>query len=177
LRKLLLIIAAILFPNAALAHPEAGETVSVLLGFVHPFRGLDHIVAMLAVGVLAAVAGGKLRWPGPLTFIAMMTAGFLLSQVGAGLPLVEEGIAVSGVVLLVLAVFSRWLGAGLTTALVGMFAVLHGYAHGLEMDGSGSSVAYVIGFVAATATLHLTGMVAAVGGGALLRTRGQRAAE
>lgn len=177
MHKLLLIAAALFYPSAALAHPGTGETSSLLLGFAHPFQGLDHVVAMAAVGGLAVIAGGSLRWLAPLAFIAAMIAGFAVSRAGLDLPLVEPGIAISGVALLVLAALSGRIGTGPIAVLIGLFAVLHGHAHGTEMDGGANGVAYVLGFVAATAALHAAGLAAVIWGKSLWRRQRWTAAK
>jgi urease accessory protein len=169
MHKLLLIAGVLLYPSAALAHSGSGEASGYMLGFAHPFQGVDHILAMVAVGVLAGAAGGRFCWLAPLAFIAAMIAGFAASRAGLDLPLVEPGIAISGVALLALAALSGRIGTGLVAVLIGLFAVLHGHAHGTEMDSGANGVAYVLGFVAATAALHAAGLAAVIWGKSLWR--------
>jgi urease accessory protein len=163
MRKLPLIVLTTLFPTVAFAHTGAGETSGLLLGLTHPFAGLDHIIAMVAVGVLAVVVGGRARWLVPASFIAMMVVGFLLGRAGVAVPLVELGIALSGIAIGGAAALGRQIPAAAAMALVGVFAVFHGHAHGSEMAAGASSLQYALGFVVSTALLHLAGAAGAIG--------------
>lgn len=167
MRKLPLIVLATLFPTVAFAHTGAGETSGLLLGLEHPFAGLDHIITMVAVGVLAVVVGGPARWLLPLSFIAMMVVGFLLGRVGVDVPLVELGIALSGIAIGGAAAMGRQIPTTAAMALVGVFAVFHGHAHGSEMAAGVSGLQYALGFVVSTALLHLVGVAGAIGIGQL----------
>ncbi len=174
--KLPLIVLAALFPTVAFAHTGAGETSGLLLGLGHPFAGLDHIIAMVAVGVLAVVVGGPARWLLPLSFIAMMVVGFLLGRGGIDVPLVEFGIALSGIAIGGAAAMGRQIPTAVAMALVGVFAVFHGHAHGSEMSPDASGLQYALGFVVATALLHLAGIGGAIGIGQLAGRYGGAAA-
>lgn len=148
-----------LLPMTAVAHTGIGEASGLGAGFGHPFHGLDHALAMLAVGFWAAQMGGRAQWIVPGTFVAVMLFGGFLGIAQAPIPLVEEGILVSILVLGVLiagAFTFRTLIGGL---VVGFFAVFHGLAHGAEMPLAAGAAAYIIGFVMATASLHGAGMV------------------
>ncbi|MBD8905582.1 HupE/UreJ family protein [Methylorubrum zatmanii] len=148
----------VLLPHAALAHPGHGEASGLAQGLLHPVGGADHMLAMVAVGLLAAFYGGRALWALPLSFLGMMTLGAGLGITGLALPYVEIGIGLS-VVAFGLALALR-VAAPLAAlmALVGGFAVFHGYAHGAEMPESASGLAYGLGFLAATAALHLAGL-------------------
>lgn len=148
----------LLLPHAALAHPGHGEAGGLAQGFLHPLGGADHVLAMVAVGLLAALAGGRALWALPLAFLAMMTLGAGLGMAGVALPYAEIGIGLS-VVAFGLALALR-VAAPLAApmALVGGFAVFHGLAHGAEMPEDASGLAYGFGFLAATAALHLAGI-------------------
>ena len=147
-----------LIPGAALAHTGQGHTHDFFAGFAHPLGGLDHILAMVAVGVFAAQIGGRALWLTPLAFVSMMVVGGVLGANGVALPFVETGVAAS-VVALGLAVALRWSPpALLAAAFVGLFAIFHGHAHGAEMTADANGLAYGGGFVTATALLHAAGV-------------------
>ena len=151
-------LAAILAPAAAWAHPGHDATVGFAQGFVHPVTGLDHVLAMVAVGLFAAQLGGRALWAVPLSFVAVMAAGGALGIAGIALPLVEAGIAMS-VIVLGLAVALRWQApVAIAASLVAVFAVFHGHAHGSEMPAEVAGLGYGLGFMLATALLHGVGL-------------------
>jgi urease accessory protein len=151
-------LAAALLPTAALAHTGVGDTGGFAHGFWHPVGGLDHVLAMVAVGAFAACLGGRALWIVPAAFVAMMAVGGFIGMEGIQLPFVETGIALS-VVVLGLAVALRWkLPVAAASALVGLFAVFHGHAHGGEMPVDASGLTYATGFMLATALLHVAGI-------------------
>jgi urease accessory protein len=155
--------AVMLIPAVASAHVEAGAAPGLAHGFWHPVGGLDHVLAMVAVGLFAANLGGRALWAVPLTFVTVMAAGGALGIQQVAIPYVEAGIALSVVVLgLVVALRLQWPVAA-AMALVGLFAIFHGYAHGSEMSPGSFAAAYAAGFMVATALLHLTGMALGVG--------------
>jgi urease accessory protein len=128
-------------------------------GLMHPFSGLDHILAMVAVGVWAAQTGRRpALWVLPTAFPLAMAAGGLLGVAGVPVPGIEAGIAASVLILGLLIAFQAKLPLVLSIALVGIFAVFHGHAHGTELPQAVSPVLYGLGFVAATAVLHLIGV-------------------
>lgn len=160
--------------GTAEAHTGIGSTMGFAHGFGHPFDGLDHVLAMVAVGLFAANLGGRALWLVPLSFVAMMAAGGALGIFGANLPFVEIGIAAS-VIVLGLAVAMQWnLPVAGAMALVGFFALFHGHAHGAEMPTDASGLAYGLGFVFATAILHLVGIGLGLGIGLLARKTSRR---
>ena len=142
----------------AFAHTGVGATHGVFAGFTHPFSGIDHVLVMLAVGILAAQLSGRAYYLLPLTFISMMIVGAGLGVGGVALPFVEIGIAVSVLVMGVLVAMGWQLPTAFAMALVGSFAVFHGFAHGAEMPLAASGVAYGAGFVFATGLLHVAGI-------------------
>jgi urease accessory protein len=162
MKKLILSAALLLAPTAALAHTGHGATASLFAGLAHPISGLDHLTVMLAVGALAAVKGGRALWLWPASFVGVMIAGALLGMAQVQLPLVEPAILASMVVLGLLVALAvnlpTWLGA----IVIGVSALFHGHAHGAEAVGVGAA-AYMIGFIAATAALHLAGIGAVFG--------------
>lgn len=158
MKKLAFPIAALLLvPTLAQAHP-GHDVTGFTHGFAHPLSGLDHLLAMLAVGLWAAQMGGRARWAVPATFVGVMALGGALGMAGLHLPMVESGIAASVLVLGLLVALSARLSLAAAVPLVGVFALFHGFAHGAEMPASVSGFAYAAGFVLATAALHLAGI-------------------
>ena len=156
--RLLFALAFLLAPSIAFAHPGHGETGSLLAGFLHPLSGIDHLLAMTAVGLFAAHLGGRALWAVPSSFVAVMALGGIFGIAGTSLPFAESAIALS-VLVFGVAIFSRMTPPVLAAmALVGVFAFFHGYAHGTEMPDGGSALHYGIGFVVATALLHGAGL-------------------
>jgi urease accessory protein len=156
--RLLISALAFLVPGAAWAHVGAGEAAGLAHGFFHPITGVDHVLAMLAVGMLAANLGGRALWAVPLTFVGVLAAGGALGIGGVAVPVVETGIAVS-VIVLGAAVALRWKWpVAAAMALVGLFAMFHGHAHGAEMPVGASGLDYAAGFMIATALLHAAGI-------------------
>jgi urease accessory protein len=145
-------------PATALAH-TGGESHSFIAGALHPLGGLDHLLAMLAVGLLAGCAGGRVRWWLPATFVTAMAAGAVLGANGVGMPLIEVGIAFSLVVFGAALVLKRTLRAPILIALTAAFAIFHGHAHGTEMGADLSAMPYAVGFMLATAVLHVVGVL------------------
>jgi urease accessory protein len=141
-----------------LAHVEPGGTGGLLAGLSHPISGLDHVLAMLAVGLWGAQLGSPAVWLLPITFPMVMALGGMLGLVGIALPAVELGIAVSALVL-GLAVAASWRPSlAVAAVVVALFAMLHGHAHGTELAAGLSPLLYSVGFVVATGTLHALGI-------------------
>lgn len=163
MRLFLALALLLLFPGFAFAHTGHSDAAGFVHGMTHPLDGIDHILAMVAVGVFAFVLGGRALWLVPLSFVGMMIAGFLLGIGNIGLPFVELGIALSSVVIGAAAALGRPMPVLLAMALTGLFALFHGHAHGAEMPADAQGLAYAAGFVAATALLHLLGIVASLG--------------
>lgn len=162
--KLFLAMPLVLAPTLASAHTGLGDTAGLLHGFMHPIGGLDHILAMVMVGVFAFQLGGRARWALPAAFVGMMAVGGLLGMGGIAVPFVELGIALSVIVLGTVVAFGVQAPVAAAIGVVGLFAIFHGHAHGAEMPENAAGLAYGVGFMAATALLHLTGL----GGGLLL---------
>lgn len=147
-----------LAPSLASAHTGVGHVEGFAHGFVHPLGGLDHVLAMVTVGLFAAQLGGWARWLVPASFVSVMVLGGALGLAGVAVPFVELGIGLSIVVLGGVVAFNLRAGVAAAMALVGFFAVFHGYAHGAEMPESANGLAYGAGFVLATAMLHAAGL-------------------
>lgn len=163
--------------GTALAHTGHGGTSGFLHGFSHPLGGLDHVLAMVAIGLYAAMIGGRALWLVPGTFVTVMALGGALGMAGYALPYTEFGIALS-VIVLGLAVALR---IGVPTlaamALAGLFAIFHGHAHGAEMPQDLSGYEYAAGFLLATALLHAVGVALGFAAGRLAEQGGWRAAQ
>src|SRR5262245_22655719 len=122
-----------LLPTAASAHVGFGDTNGFVQGFMHPISGIDHLLAMVAVGLFAARLGGNAKWVVPLTFVLVMTLTGVLGMTGVSIPFVEIGIALSVIVLGLAVASQSGLPLTVAVALVGFFAIFHGHAHGAEM--------------------------------------------
>ena len=153
-----------LLPTLAFAHTGVGFgwAGGLAHGLAHPLFGLDHLLAMVMVGVLACQLGGSALWRLPMTFVLVMAAGGVMGVAGLGLPLVETAVATSVVALGALVAFRNGRGSGaplaLAMALTAAFALFHGHAHGAEMPSDASGLAYALGFLSMTALLHAAGI-------------------
>lgn len=145
-------------PTAALAHVGVGETSGFVHGFSHPIGGLDHVLALVLVGIFAWQLGGRALWLVPTTFVAVMVVGGALGIAGIDVPFVEIGIALSVAVLGAAVAFGVKAPAAAAMGLVAVFAIFHGHAHGAEMPEDAGGVAYAAGFMLATALLHVAGI-------------------
>ena len=153
-----------LLATAAEAHTGLGTASGGgVYGFLPPFSGLDHLLAMAGVGLLGFFLGGRAIWLVPAAFLVMMLAGAGLAVAGFGLPFVETGIALSVVVIGGALAFGRSLPLALAVPLAGGFAVFHGFAHGAEMPATATGFSYGLGFLAATALLHAAGLALGFG--------------
>jgi len=142
----------------AFAHENGADAHGLVHGLLHPLGGIDHVLAMVAVGVFAALLGGRAVWRVPAAFLGMMALGGVLGATGITLPMVELGIALSLIVLGVTLALRLRMSVALAMGLAGFFAVFHGHAHGAEMPELASGLAYGAGFVLSTAGLHAAGL-------------------
>jgi urease accessory protein len=152
-----LLLSSLVWPAVAFAHTRGGEVFG-FVSFEHPISGLDHVVAMIAVGLWGAQLGAPAVWLLPVTFPMVMAFGGMLGLMGVALPGIEVGIAISAIALgFVVCCEARpplWIAA----CVVGVFAIFHGNAHGTELPPGANGLLYSIGFVIATGTLHATGI-------------------
>lgn len=162
---LLSALAAQVSVTPAFAHFDPIEHGSLLAGLSHPLFGADHVMAMVAVGVWAALLGGRAIWLVPLAFVGAMLTGFVVAAAGGQIPAVEPMILASVVVVGLLASVAVRVPTAIAMAMVGFFAFFHGHAHGGEI-GQASAFAYAAGFSMATAGLHMAGALACRAGGA-----------
>jgi urease accessory protein len=147
-----------LLSEPVLAHPGHGNNPGFLAGALHPIFGLDHLLAMVCVGVLSAQLGRKTLWLLPAVFVGVMALGGLLGMAQVALPRVELAIAFSVFCLGVAIVADQAIPLALAAAGVGLFALFHGNAHGLEMPSIAQPWLYSLGFLVSTAALHFTGV-------------------
>jgi urease accessory protein len=150
---------ALLLPAAAMAHEEAGQAAGFLAGLLHPVSGLDHVLAMVAVGLWGAVLGPPAIWVLPVAFPLVMALGGLMALLGMQVPAVEVGIALSAIVLGVMVLAEERPPLGIAATIVAFFAIFHGHAHGRELPEGTSALLYSLGFVIATGLLHAVGIV------------------
>lgn len=148
---------AAVFPVLAHAHSEH-EVMSLGSGFMHPILGPDHLLAMLSVGVISALIGGRAILWVPAAFVTAMIIGATIGVFGVALPHVEFGIAVSVLLLGAGITMPKQFPVLLTMAVVGLFGMLHGNAHGVEMPQAAVPVFYSLGFVASTTLIHVLGV-------------------
>ncbi|HQR50301.1 MAG TPA: HupE/UreJ family protein [Methylophilaceae bacterium] len=154
--------AALCLPVVALAHTGAGSVTGFFSGFAHPLMGVDHLLAMVAVGLWAAQIGGAARWQVPTAFVTLMLLGGALGMSGFSLPYIESGVVGSVMLLGLLIAVSCRPSNAVSMAIVSFFALFHGHAHGAEMPVLLGAIAYSCGFALTTASLHAVGL--ALGG-------------
>lgn len=154
-----LVFALMLIPAAAYAHLTHEVGGGVLTGFLHPIFGMDHLLAMLTVGLLSGLVGGRGMWMIPASFVGVMIIGGIFGINGLALPLVEYGIAASVLFLGVTLAIGKKFSLLATMVLAGLFGLFHGHAHGTEMPLAASPILYAIGFSVATIGLHILGAV------------------
>lgn len=156
---LLLLIAGLgLASGNALAHEAAGDGSGFMAGMLHPLNGWDHMSAMVAVGLWGAFLGAPALWLLPVVFPVVMALGGALGVIGVPLPAVETGIAASALLLGLMVALAQRPPLWVAAALVGIFAIFHGHAHGTELPHAASPLAYSLGFVMSTGLLHLAGI-------------------
>jgi urease accessory protein len=165
-------LAFTLVPSAAFAHPALGDAHGFVQGLAHPLSGLDHVLAMVTVGLFAWQLGGRALWLVPAAFVLAMAAGGAIAMLGVSVPLVEFGIALSIIVLGAVVALGVKAPLALAAGLVALFAIFHGHAHGSEMPLEASAAVYGAGFVLATALLHMVGIALGIAIGRIGNTHG-----
>lgn len=164
----------LILPTAASAHTGVGDTHGFIHGFTHPLTGIDHILAMVAVGMVAAHLGGRAIWLVPASFVSVMALAGAAGAAGIPVPFVEAGIACTVIALGLMVAFEVRLPIAAAMALVGFFAIFHGHAHGAELPEDASGIAYGAGFMVATASLHALGIGIGVMLGRIGKAGGER---
>lgn len=152
------VLLTLLWPTRAPAHPQGGEAAGLLSGLRHPVSGLDHVLAMVAVGLWGAQLGPPALWLLPVTFPMVMAFGGMLGLMGHALPGTEIGIAVSAIIQGVMVAWEARPRLGVAAVVVGFFAIFHGHAHGTELPAGADALLYSVGFVVATGCLHAAGI-------------------
>ncbi|RVU84265.1 HupE/UreJ family protein [Leucothrix sargassi] len=147
-----------LLSSAAFAHTGEGVSGGFLSGFLHPIAGLDHVTAMVAVGILGAFLGRPAIWVLPVVFPLVMAFGGILGIMGVPIPFIETGIAVSSIVLGLIIALALKMPLWVAAVLVAAFSIFHGHAHGTELPNAVNPLAYSVGFVISTGILHLAGI-------------------
>jgi urease accessory protein len=158
MKRIVLAVAVALFATPAFAHVGVGSTQSFAAGFGHPYSGLDHITVMIAVGLWAALKGGRALWVWPCAFVGVMLVGGALGMAHVPVPFVEPGILASVVALGLLVALAIDLPVAAGATIIGVFAIFHGHAHGSEVAENVGGAEYMIGFALATASLHAIGL-------------------
>jgi urease accessory protein len=158
LQLVALLFLVLCYAQAAEAHVNKGEGVSFLSGFKHPISGLDHVVAMIAVGLWGAQLGAPAIWILPVAFPLVMAFGGMLGLLGVPMPGTEFGIAASAIMLGAAVMLKVRPPLAVAALLVGFFAIFHGYAHGSELPPGENGLLYSLGFVIATGCLHAVGI-------------------
>jgi urease accessory protein len=164
-------LALIATPGLALAHASGDHAHGFLQGVIHPATGLDHLLAMVAVGLIAMSRDRRVDWTIPISFLGFMLAGAILGRAGLSVPFVEQGILASILVLGLLITIAGMLPRLPCAAIIGGFAVFHGMAHGAEMPQTVRAVSFLAGLMLSTGVLHGLGMLA---GRALVDTKAMR---
>ncbi|MGA7414809.1 MAG: HupE/UreJ family protein [Bryobacteraceae bacterium] len=153
-----LVCALLLASHLAQAHIQKGEAAGFLSGVRHPISGLDHVLAMIAVGLWGAQLGAPAIWVLPVAFPMVMAFGGMLGLMGVPLPGIEYAIAASAILLGAAVLLDLRPPLAAAAALVGFFAIFHGHAHGTELPPGQSGLLYSMGFVIATGCLHAVGI-------------------
>jgi len=167
----------LLLNTSAFAHTTPGQAQGFVTGFLHPLFGLDHVLAMVAVGIWGAQLKRPAIWTLPVAFPLVMSFGGLLGIRGVPLPGVEIGVAASAVVLGIVIAFELRPPLWVAAAIVSVFAIFHGHAHGTELPKAAAPLTYALGFVLATGFLHMCGILIGLvelwpAGSRILRTAG-----
>lgn len=149
----------LLLPAAASAHTLAGN--GLVHGFTHPLLGLDHLLAIVAVGIISVQLSGTKAaiWKLPALFVVFMLIGGVLGMSGAPMPGVEYGVALSVLCFGMVIAASKKLPLSVAVGATALFAVLHGHAHGTEMSAIAQPALYALGFITTTAVLHICGVL------------------
>jgi urease accessory protein len=156
---LIVLLTYLLTASPVLAHVEGGQAAGFVTGLMHPWSGLDHVLAMIAVGLWGAQLGNPALWVLPVTFPMVMSMGAMMGLLGMPLPGIEVGIAISAIILGAMVLGEVKPNLYIAAIMVGIFAIFHGHAHGTELPPGQSGLLYSMGFVIATGVLHGIGIL------------------
>ncbi len=154
----LIILFSLVWAQVSSAHVEGGQAAGFITGLQHPWSGLDHVLAMIAVGLWGAQLGSPALWLLPIAFPMMMAMGAMMGLLGIPVPGVETGIALSAIILGAMILAEVRPKPAVAISMVGFFAIFHGHAHGTELPVGQSGLLYSMGFVIATGCLHGVGV-------------------
>jgi urease accessory protein len=152
------LVAVLVLTQPALAHEQAGVAGGLSSGLLHPLTGIDHLIAMVAVGIWGAQLGAPAIWVLPITFPLVMAFGGVLGVLRVPLPMPEVAVALSALVLGAAVAIRLRVPFAAAAVVAGLFAIFHGHAHGVELPSAANPLAYGVGFVVATGLLHLCGI-------------------
>jgi urease accessory protein len=161
MKRSFVLLSLLLTATPASAHVGVESIAGFPAGFGHPLSGLDHVTAMIAVGLWAALKERRAQWMWPAAFVSTMLVGGALGMAHVPIPLVEPGVLASVVVFGLLVAIAADLPVSAGVAIISVFAILHGHAHGTEVAGMVSGIEYMAGLAVATALLHAVGIAAA----------------
>ena len=157
---LIALLSSLMISEPAFAHvSEEGLKGGFISGYIHPLLGWDHVAAMVAVGIWGAFLGHRAIWILPIVFPFIMVIGGILGMVGVPVPFIVPGIALSSIII-GLAIAFKWRAPlWIASIIVGSFAIYHGYAHGQNLPAASNPIAFALGFVLGSGTLHLIGIL------------------
>ena len=157
---LIALLSSLMISEPAFAHvSEEGLKGGFISGYIHPLLGWDHVAAMVAVGIWGAFLGSRAIWVLPIVFPFIMVIGGILGMVGVPVPFIVPGIALSSIII-GLAIAFKWRAPlWIASVIVGLFAIYHGYAHGQNLPAASNPIAFALGFVLGSGTLHLIGIL------------------
>jgi urease accessory protein len=162
-KTLKVLVLLLIIPSVAMAHTGVGDLSGFIHGFSHPMCGVDHLLAMVAVGLWGAQIGGRVTWLVPGSFVSVMIVGGILGFSSVPIPFIESGILASILIMGILIAGAFRLPTIVGVIIVGFFAMFHGYAHGAEMPVSIGAVSYSLGFALSTAIIHSVGIASGLG--------------
>ena len=153
--KLAICLFTLMISSPAFAHiSEEGLKGGFISGYIHPLLGWDHVAAMVAVGIWGAFLGRRAIWVLPIVFPFIMVIGGILGMLGVPVPFIVPGIALSSIIIGLAIAFKWQAPLSIASIIVGLFAIYHGYAHGQNLPAASNPIAFALGFVLGSGTLH-----------------------
>ena len=158
--KLMICLFTLVISSPAFAHiSEEGLKGGFISGYIHPLLGWDHVAAMVAVGIWGAFLGRRAIWVLPIVFPFIMVIGGILGMLGVPVPFIVPGIALSSIIIGLAIAFKWQAPLSIASIIVGLFAIYHGYAHGQNLPAASNPIAFALGFVLGSGTLHFIGIL------------------